>query len=577
MKFSSPRLLDRLIGYIESVPASDRLLLRITFFVIIAGMIYAALAVNTYYSQETPVSGGTITEGIVGTPRFVNPALAQTRADQDVVALVYSGLLKIDTDGNLVPDIAESITAAEDGLSYNIKLKRDIAFHDGTPVTARDVAYTIQLIQDPDLKSPLRGNWVDVSIEEVSEYELNIFLEEAYAPFVENFTLGIIPAHIWSALPTEQIPFSQLNTEPVGSGPFRVIDSKRDASGIINRYTLSAFRANNSQPKIDSVELAFFQNEEGLLAALSDGEIDATAYVSNERISSFTDNGYELFSKPLPRTFGIFFNQNRSSALRDAAAREALTAAIDRRRLIDEVLYGYGVPITGPTTFASFELESTDDTNTASSITPKEQAVTILKDGGWELTENGLWGKDIGGNAVELSLTLRTSNTTLFDDLVAFVTEQWKEIGIEVVVEQYEQTGLVQSVIRTRDFQALLFGLDMNRSQDLYPFWHSSQKDDPGLNIAQYTNLTVDNLLETARVEQNDVNRQSILSEASTIIEAETPAIFLFEPTLTYLVKENVTVSLADRLARPSDRFTTISQWHTESQSLWTMFRPDVN
>jgi peptide/nickel transport system substrate-binding protein len=159
-----------------------------------------------------PVAGGSITEGIVGIPRFVNPVLAVTRADQDMSALLYSGLMKINEEGVLVPDMAESVTVSDDGRTYNVLVRRDTRFHDDTPLTARDVAFTIGLIQNPDLKSPLRGNWAGVTVEEISEYELNIVLDEPYTPFIENFTVGIIPRHIWSSLPIEQVPFSQRNT-----------------------------------------------------------------------------------------------------------------------------------------------------------------------------------------------------------------------------------------------------------------------------------------------------------------------------------------------------------------------------
>lgn len=575
-KFSTPRFLDRMIDHIESVPASDRFILRLAFFAVIAGFIFLLFALNNKYSLLTPTSGGTLTEGIIGTPRFVNPALAFTRADKDVTALVYRGLLKIGTNGNLTNDIAESVTTSEDGLTYNIVLRKDIQFHDGTPITAHDVAYTIQLIQDPDLKSPLRGNWTDVLVEEVNEYELNVILEEAYAPFIENFTLGIMPAHIWGNLSISQMPFSQLNTEPIGSGPFEVISARRDATGIINHYTLQAFRNNALKPKLDSVELFFFQNEENLITALAEGDIDATAYISNENVAGAITNNISVFEEPLPRTFGIFFNQNRSSVLRDEAARHALTTVINRDALIEETLSGYGVPIETPTTFATTGLKSLQGAEETSELSKEEAAVEILETGGWLKNNLGLWEKQIDGGPVTLGITIRTSNSPLFASLVEAVAEQWQSIGVEVTIEQFEQTGLVQSVIRTRDFQALLFGLDMNRTQDLYPFWHSSQRDDPGLNIAEYTNITVDDLLENARAEQDRGVRKEYLAEASQIIADEIPAIFLFQPTLSYLVRSNITVSLTDTLGQPSDRLTTIADWHTESESLWPVFRSDL-
>ncbi len=214
---STRSLMDRFLHLIESTSASDRFLLRFAFFTVIATGIWFVYSFNDQHLESTPTYGGYFTEGILGTPRYVNPVLAITRADQDMVALVYSGLVKISPEGTLENDIAESINISEDGLTYNIILRQDIKFHDGKLLTAKDVSYTFRLIQDPDLKSPLRGNWTDVTIEDIGEHELNIILEEAYAPFIENFTVGVLPAHAWSSLPIEQLPFSQLNTEPIGS------------------------------------------------------------------------------------------------------------------------------------------------------------------------------------------------------------------------------------------------------------------------------------------------------------------------------------------------------------------------
>ncbi|MCA9357793.1 peptide ABC transporter substrate-binding protein [Candidatus Kaiserbacteria bacterium] len=569
-------LLDKLLHRIEGTPPSDRLFLRVLFFLVIATGIWFALSFNDDRSAITPTRGGTITEGIVGTPRFVNPALALTRADQDVTTLVYSGLMRIDNQGNLVNDLAETIVVSDDGLTYNVVLKKDVTFHDGTPLTARDVVFTIKLIQDPDLKSPLRGNWSDVTIEEINEYELNVVLEEAYAPFIENFTFGIMPAHAWSSLPIEQLPFSQLNTEPIGSGPFRIESAKRDTSGLISNYNLVAYRQTTSDSKIDGIKLNFYQNESALLNALDARDIDATAYLSTNQIEKVLEDGYKLVEEPLPRVFGIFFNQNRSAALRDTTARKALTIALDRPALIDSALHGYGVPTASPTLLGSTTLQSNDGITDTATSTPANQAIALLKSGGWTQDSLGTWEKKINDEMVPLRITLRTSNTPLFGSLVDSVSKQWEAIGVSVTTEQFEQADLVQSVIRPRDFEALLFGLDMSRSYDLYPFWHSSQQDDPGLNIAQYANVEVDKLLETARTEAYGPQRQATLREASDIITSEHPAVFLFQPTLTYVVREDMTITPIARPGRPADRFNNITEWHTESDSLWEFFRNDM-
>ena len=567
--------LDGLFGLIERRKPSDRLLLRSLFFLTIFSGIFFLYSINQENSNPTPARGGVLTEGIVGIPRFINPALAITRADQDTVALVYSGLMKIDVDGTLVPDIAESVTLSEDGKNYTIVVRKDRTFHDGTPLTARDVVYTYTLVQDSDLKSPLRGNWSDVTITEVGEYELTVNLAEAYSPFIENFTLGIMPRHIWSNLPIEQLPFSQYNTEPIGSGPFSIEEVQRDASGLISGYSLKPEPNSQNNPNLSGIELRFFQNESQLKTALTNKEISATVYLSTAEIQNFINNDTRVLTEPLPRIFGVFFNQNRSASLRDKAARQALNVAIDRDALVEEILNGYGVPITKPTLSSSSELESGGTETEEGIISPIEQARNILIDGGWEQNEAGFWEKEIDDTVETLSFTLKTSNSDLFDKTATRLAATWRELGVEIQVEQYEQTGLVQSVIRSRDFQAVLFGLDTNRTEDLYPFWHSSQKDDPGLNISQYTNIAVDRLLEKTRNSKDSAERAQLQNEVSTAINAETPAIFLFAPSIAYVIDKTIVTTPMSTLGKPSDRFMNVSNWYAKTEVVWPIFQND--
>jgi peptide/nickel transport system substrate-binding protein len=567
------KLFDRIISLIETTKASDRFVLRVLFFVMIFSGLFLTYTLNQQHSSETSIAGGTLREGIVGTPRFVNPALAIARADQDMTALVYSGLMKISAEGELVPDAAESLTVSEDGKTYNIILKKDLRFHDGTPLTARDVIYTIGLIQNPDLKSPLRGNWADVTIEEVGEYEFNVVLNEPYAPFIENFQFGIMPAHLWSALSVEQIPFSQLNSEPIGAGPFRITKALRDESGVINKYILTADKAQSNKANIDTLEVTFYAEEAKLIEAFDKDMVDASAYVSNEHIATVLENDhYTNIQTPLPRIFGVFFNQNKSAALRDKAVREALSIATNRQHIIDAQLFKQGVPNNTPVVSNVNELQSTEGSE-VSHEENIERAKRILNEAGWIKNNQGLLEKQIDGSAETLSITLRTSNVPLFDSITQSVSNDWKALGVEVSTEQFDQADLVQSVIRPRDFQALLFGLDMSRTGDLYPFWHSSQKDDPGLNIAQYTNLSVDAILEETRTMRDVASRTARLQDASSIIEEEQPAIFLFQPMMSYIVHKDAVIVPTKNISNPADRFNTVSDWYTDSDLLWNFFR----
>ncbi len=301
-------------------------------------------------------------------------------------------------------------------------------------------------------------------------------------------------------------------------------------------------------------------------------EINATAYLALSDVKNLHNDDYRIQNIPLPRVFGLFINQNRSASMRDKSAREALNKAVDRQNLINELLLGYGFPITEPMLPKADELESirTQEADPSFSLDVAEQ---ILIAGKWIKNEAGFWEKTIDGTSETLSITIKTSNNDLFNRTAMLIAETWRRLGVEVEIEQYEQTDLVQSVIRPREFATLLFGLDMSRSKDLYPFWHSSQKNDPGLNISQYTNISVDRLLEKSRHTQDNTERNLLLAEISTAINADTPAVFLFAPSLTYVVHKDITISPLTDLGKPSDRFMNIGSWYAKSEILWPIFQ----
>jgi peptide/nickel transport system substrate-binding protein len=566
-------LIGHLIGTIENKLPSDRLILRILFFTFIGSLVSAAVIYSTAISQESPVSGGIIEEGIIGTPRFVNPALAVTRADLDMSALIYNGLMRINSEGALVPDLAESVTVSDDGRTYNVIIRNNLRFHDDTPLTARDVAFTIGLIQNADLKSPLRGNWSGVIVEEIGEYELNIIINQAYLPFIENFTLGILPKHIWNSVPIEQVPFSMLNTNPIGSGSFKVSGVVKGETGLISVFKLKKFTVNNPVT-LSGISVHFYQNEEDLSTAFTKKEITSTTQLPTADIIALKDNAdYQIIREPLPRVFAIFFNQNRSPALRDTAVRLALTTAIDREVLVDTALSGFGVPTTSAVPQNHPAVQSASQVAESSTSTPKDKATVILSRAGWTISNTGVWEKRIDGEVRTLTITLKTANTPAFEATTEVIARAWRELGVTVQIEEFEQSDLLQAVIRPRDFESLLSGIDMNRAIDLYPFWHSSQREDPGLNISQYANIEVDRLLDRARTATSTETQISNTQTALAIITRETPAAFLYVPDLVYVLQSDIKTPGMKRLNKPQDRFMNIRDWNTATDNIWPIFK----
>lgn len=563
-------LVEAYFHRVHTLKPSDAFLLKAALLscAVFAALLLITASVRT--TVEIATTGGTYAEGVVGTPRFVNPVLAITRADKDLTTLVYDGLMGLDTEGNLVPNIAESITVSEDGLTYNVILRQSVQFHDGTPLTAHDVAFTFNRIQDPLLASPLRGNLDGVQIEEVGEYELNFILPEAYAPFVENLTFGILPEHIWKDAGSEEFPFSQHNSEPIGSGPYKVKEIVHNASGIPEMYTLEAFKEyHKGRPKIDRIKMYFFPTEERLQSAFKSGLIEGVVGIDPSRLSMYDmkTETHHLERIPLPRTFAVFFNHNKAPVLRDLAARRALNEAIDRQALVEQVLNGYAQPLYSPIP-PGFGIEYTStSTQPTGNI---DTARSILTRGGWEFDlETQRWEKEIDGNTASLAFSIATVNNSAFEATAEFLRAAWEKIGVPVSVKQFEQADLTQAVIRPRDYEALLFGTQLGRPLDYYSFWHSSQRNDPGLNVALYANITTDSTLsELRRSTDPEVQKEAIRKFAEEI-DKETPALFLYAPELTYLFPNHIKNARFIKVGELHERFMNVHEWYIETDAVW--------
>lgn len=556
----------------HALRASDAFFLKVALLIaVLCGLVLLAQW-SLRETVQIPAFGGTFSEGIIGTPRFVNPVLAVTRADSDLSALIYDGLMRLGADGTLVPSIAESVTVSEDGLTYNIIVKQNIYFHDGAPLTARDVAFTIARIQDPALNSPLRANFDGIVVEEIGEYELNFVLPEAYGPFIENLTFGIIPEHIWKDAGTDEFPFSQYNSEPIGSGPYQVKTITRNTSGIPESYTLTANKGFHiTAPKIETMQFYFYATEDTLRDAFTKGIIESVvgidpAYINHFALVPLT---HHLERIPLPRTFALFINQNKSPALRDLAARNALNVAVDRTTLIESTLGGYGNALTSPVP-PGFTTVSNTSTIEASVDTARE----ILRNGGWKINEaTQHWEKIIDGETVPLTFSISTANNSTFEATAEFLRTTWTSLGAEVTVKQFEQSDLTQAVIRPRDYETLLFGTQLGRSLDYYSFWHSSQRNDPGLNVALYANITTDSILSEMRRSTDHTGRDAAIEKFVGELNTETPALFLYAPELLYIVPNKVTGATFTGVSEPYERFSTVYDWYIQTESIWPFFK----
>jgi peptide/nickel transport system substrate-binding protein len=552
---------------------SEKLLFYLLAIIFAFSAFFMIWKVDQAFMVEIPARGGTISEGVLGYPRYINPLLPITDAGRDLTNLIYSGLLKPSANGELIPDLAREYAISEDGLIYTFILKDDVYFHDGTKVTADDVIFTIEKATDPQLKSPKSANWAGVSVTKVDEKTVEFKLNKPYAPFLQNTTLGILPKHLWQNTSADEFSFTNYNIEPIGSGPYKIKNIKRDEAGLPEYYHLVPFtKYIGGIPNIKDIYIYFYTNEKSLLDAYESGIITSINSISPETAKFLDQSGAHIETIPLPRVFGVFFNQNSAPVFSNLEVRQALNIASDRKEIVNSVLNSYGTQIDGPLPKDTLSGETGMRQTELSTEERIAQAKKILTDKGWALNEEGVMVKKTKKETVTLSFSISTANTNDLSETAELLKSQWEKIGAKVSIKLYDIGDLNQNVIRPRKYDALLFGEVVGRDLDLFGFWHSSQRNDPGLNISMYTNSKADKFLEEARTESDPITRMEAYYKFEDEFYKDLPAIFLYSPLFIYVVPEELKgLSLGD-LTVPADRFLDVESWYLNTDKVWKIF-----
>jgi peptide/nickel transport system substrate-binding protein len=379
--------------------------------------------------------------------------------------------------------------------------------------------------------------------------------------------MGILPQHIWQNVTDEQFPFSDVNVKPVGSGPFSVSSVKRDSSGIPTTYTLSSFRKYAlGQAYISKFILHFYQNEADALDAYKAHDIESISGLSATDLSTLKPSG-TVEETTLPEVFGVFFNQNQQTLFTDAAVRRALDEAIDRQQIVESVFSGHAAPLSGP--IPPGIIDSLTQTSPAGDL---DAAAALLAKDGWTKNSDGILQKKIKKTTQTLAFSISTANVPELRATAELMKETWEKLGASVDVKIFEPGDLNQNVIRPRKYDALLFGEIVGRELDLYAFWHSSQRNDPGLNIAMYVNSRADKALEDLRKTSDPEDRTALYQKFASTVSSDTPAVFAYAPDFIYVLPKSVKGVTLGVITTPSERFIDAYRWYIESDRVWSFF-----
>jgi peptide/nickel transport system substrate-binding protein len=299
------------------------------------------LAWNFYNNnlETVPSFGGEYSEGLVGSPKYINPLYAFSDVDSDLSFLIYSSLFKYNGNGDLKYDLITDYEIKESGKVYILKLRDDVYFHDGEKLTANDVVFTINAIKNPDFRSPLRNVFSGVSVEKQGDYTIKLSLSEAYAGFEELLTFGVLSERIWLNINPENANLAQQNIMPVGSGPYQFDSLSKNKEGDIKEYHLLANEDYyNNAPYIENLNFRFYPDFYSLNAALNNDEVEGISYISNaNKKDIIVQNSIKFHDLFVSQITSIFFNQDNNNALKSQNFRKALALAMNKDDILDTV------------------------------------------------------------------------------------------------------------------------------------------------------------------------------------------------------------------------------------------------
>ena len=541
--------------------------LRWQILVVVLTLIVVAVLLLTQQPTLNPIlpepaSGGIYTEALIGSFGRLNPLLdLNNPVDREIDRLLFSSLIKFDSSGIPQPDLAESWGVSADGTIYNLTLRANAVWQDGTPITSDDVLFTISLLRSEYSAYPadVRSLWDQVDVTRLDGKNIKFTLPEPFVPFLDYLTFGVLPKHLLETISADQLSNTEFNLAPVGSGPYK-FDRLTVESGQITGVVLTVSESYCGQvPFMEQMVFRYYPSADAALAAYSQGEVLGISQIpANDVSATCSDPNLSCYSSRMPRLSMVIFNLGNNDVpfFQDKKIRRALMTGLNRQWMVDYLLQGQAVvadsPIL-PQTWAYYDgIEHI-------SFDP-ETAVNELKTAGYLLPPDGtVRAKD----NLSLSFTMVFPDDTIHTQLAQTIQQNWAAIGVEVKLQPVLYESLFNDYLTPRTYQAALVDLDLSRSYDPdpYPFWHQAEITG-GQNYAQWDNRTASEYLEQARVVADQNIRTRLYRNFQVVFARELPALPLYYPIYTYGVDQRVQGVQAVPLFEPADRFNGIASWY---------------
>jgi peptide/nickel transport system substrate-binding protein len=512
----------------------------------------------------------TYIEGVLGRPVAVNPLAAASQADRDLVALVFEGLVSLDRAGTPRPALARTWSSSPDGGTWTFALRPDARWHDGQPVTADDVVFTITALQDPTYHGPGAGSWTGITASAVDPVTVKLELSAPIAGMLQLATQPIAPAHLLADISPAAMADAPFGRQPVGSGPYALVELDSDhallepadsvaapadgpmPSGAESLDPLATTRptprAGRGTPGVERIELRFFDDTETLASEFRAGQIDAASGLEPATVAAVGSlPGARVVRDPTTTVVAVALNLRPShpelsdSRTRAAGPYEGMAERADG--LIPPSSWAFDPTVARPIA---------KDIKAASGL---------LTSAGWKRQKDG-WHAGAASKPQILQLLVpdHAANPIAFA-VGQQVAADWRSLGFGVDLLETDPATLAAEHLRSGDFTAAIVSIAVGQDPDLYPLLASSQTRTGGANVFGLQDPILDGLLEAARKPVATDARRAALSAVQKRLAEQDYVLPLVWPESVTAVDSRLTGTADRTVSDGSERFWDVLDW----------------
>lgn len=527
-------------------------------------LVVVSIVQTTIYSKDnltkTSVAGGVYAEGVVDKITTVNPILASTDTEKALGAMVYRGLLSYDESNVLKGDLADKWSVEPDGVTWTVRLKSNLFWSDGKPLTADDVVFTLDLIKNKGLNSPMYNSYETVSVKKEDDRTLKFTTPNVYMPFPTALTFGVLPKHILSGKSVTEINNMSLQTPGriAGSGPFisKSVENQRDGQTVWSFVSNKYYQG--SAPRLDRVTVRTYTSQDAMIKGLRRGEVNA---ISNVRIDDINNLAKNYQVSQVTTADGVYALFNTDGELTGSLEmRNALRLAIDLPALRKDIISGVGSvrqPRALETPIAAGVYGEADQMKQPTANA--KAAGEILGKLGW-IKKDGAKYRTNGDKV--LTINMVTLKGTNYKSVAGIIAEQWRKVGVNTKIQTVDPSTAQQEVLSPRSYDVLIYQLHLGADPDEYAYWSSTQTGSTGLNYSNYSSKRAELLLSNGRTAMNPALRKSRYLTFVKQWQQDNPAVALYQPSL-YLATDKSVSALENGslLIDSSNRYRGIEQW----------------